>query len=419
MGPSITHQLHDRGADRIGPGRRAQRERAARGAIAGPGFADQGRGATGAASTAPRSGRTRSRPVQALATHGSNSSIRQVGPPGRPCRGVTQREGPRRVDAADEHQRSASVARRHVHRHLAIADLVLAHHRAVLLCRVPETLQASARHDNCPACREPSPMDVATRQLVSRRAAAPLAGRIGVPGDKSISHRALMFGALAVGETRITGLLEGEDVLRTAAAMRALGAEVTHDADGTWRVAGRGVGGLTEPADVLDMGNSGTAARLLCGILASHPIFAVMTGDASLRRRPMRRVIDPLSACGARFAVARGRPAAARRAGAERGAAARVPRAGAVGAGEVGGAAVRAERARHHPRRGARGDARPHREHAAPLRRRRCRSRRRAGGASSRCRASRSCARPMWRCRAIRRRRRSWWPRRCWCRVRG
>jgi 3-phosphoshikimate 1-carboxyvinyltransferase len=142
----------------------------------------------------------------------------------------------------------------------------------------------------------------AAQKFVSARAKAPLAGSIVVPGDKSISHRALMFGALAVGETRITGLLQGEDVLRTAAAMRALGAEVLHDADGTWRVAGRGIGGLTEPADVLDMGNSGTAARLLCGILASHPLFAVMTGDASLRRRPMRRVIDPLSACGARFA---------------------------------------------------------------------------------------------------------------------
>jgi 3-phosphoshikimate 1-carboxyvinyltransferase len=140
------------------------------------------------------------------------------------------------------------------------------------------------------------------RPMASHRANAPLSGRIAVPGDKSISHRALMFGALAVGETRITGLLTGEDVLRTAAAMRALGAEVTHDPNGgTWRVAGRGVGGLIEPDDVLDMGNSGTAARLLCGILASHPIFSVMTGDASLRRRPMRRVIDPLTATGARF----------------------------------------------------------------------------------------------------------------------
>ncbi|MDR3532381.1 MAG: 3-phosphoshikimate 1-carboxyvinyltransferase [Rhodopila sp.] len=150
-------------------------------------------------------------------------------------------------------------------------------------------------------------MDEATpRPLTSGRPSVPLQGRIAVPGDKSISHRALMFGALAIGETRITGLLTGEDVLRTAAAMRALGAEVIHDPDGTWRVAGRGIGGLTEPADVLDMGNSGTAARLLCGILASHPLFAVMTGDGSLRRRPMRRVIDPLSATGARFASREG-----------------------------------------------------------------------------------------------------------------
>ena len=149
-------------------------------------------------------------------------------------------------------------------------------------------------------------MDAATRPLRSSPAAAPLAGRIDVPGDKSISHRALMFGALAVGETRITGLLTGEDVLRTAAAMRALGAEVEHDADGTWRVAGRGVGGLVEPDDILDMGNSGTAARLLCGILASHPLFAIMTGDASLRRRPMRRVTEPLEACGAHFTTREG-----------------------------------------------------------------------------------------------------------------
>jgi 3-phosphoshikimate 1-carboxyvinyltransferase len=148
--------------------------------------------------------------------------------------------------------------------------------------------------------------EAAPRPLISAKPTAPLNGRIAVPGDKSISHRALMFGALAIGETRITGLLTGEDVLRTAAAMRALGAEVMRDADGTWRVAGRGIGGLTEPADILDMGNSGTAARLLCGILASHPFFAVMTGDASLRGRPMRRVIDPLTATGARFTAREG-----------------------------------------------------------------------------------------------------------------
>jgi len=146
----------------------------------------------------------------------------------------------------------------------------------------------------------------AARPLTATRPAGALSGTIRVPGDKSISHRALMFGALAVGETRISGLLEGEDVLRTAAAMRALGAEVRQDGPGAWRVAGRGIGGLVEPEDVLDMGNSGTAARLLCGILASHPLFAVMTGDGSLRRRPMRRVTEPLAACGARFATREG-----------------------------------------------------------------------------------------------------------------
>ncbi|HUM07857.1 MAG TPA: 3-phosphoshikimate 1-carboxyvinyltransferase [Acidocella sp.] len=134
----------------------------------------------------------------------------------------------------------------------------------------------------------------------SARPAAPLTGSIGVPGDKSISHRALMFGALAIGQTRISGLLEGEDVLRTAAAMRALGAEISRDG-ADWLVAGRGIGGLTEPADVLDMGNSGTAARLLAGILASHELYAVMTGDASLRKRPMGRVIEPLKGTGAQF----------------------------------------------------------------------------------------------------------------------
>ncbi|WP_419730191.1 3-phosphoshikimate 1-carboxyvinyltransferase [Lichenicola sp.] len=149
----------------------------------------------------------------------------------------------------------------------------------------------------------PTPLHPASlaRPLVVRRATAALRGSIRVPGDKSISHRALMFAGLAVGDTRITGLLEGEDVLRTAAAMRALGAEIVRQADDSWHVTGRGIGRLLEPDDVLDMGNSGTAARLLTGLLASHPIVSVMTGDASLRRRPMRRVIDPLGLTGAVF----------------------------------------------------------------------------------------------------------------------
>lgn len=128
-----------------------------------------------------------------------------------------------------------------------------------------------------------------------------LAGTIRVPGDKSISHRSLMLGAVAVGETVIHGLLEGEDVLNTAAAMRLLGARAERDGEGVWRVRGVGLGGLGEPAQVLDMGNSGTAARLLMGLVASHPITCVFTGDASLNKRPMARVTGPLEQMGARF----------------------------------------------------------------------------------------------------------------------
>lgn len=127
----------------------------------------------------------------------------------------------------------------------------------------------------------------------------PLAGHVRVPGDKSISHRALMLAALAVGESRIHGLLEGEDVLATAAAMRAMGATIERQGDGSWTVAGVGVGGLLQPEAALDMGNSGTSTRLLMGLVASHPITTTFTGDASLSRRPMARVIEPLSQMGA------------------------------------------------------------------------------------------------------------------------
>lgn len=142
--------------------------------------------------------------------------------------------------------------------------------------------------------------------LSATRPGAPLAGAVRVPGDKSISHRALMFGALAVGRTEITGLLEGEDVLATAAALRAIGAGIERAGNGRWRVDGVGVGGLGEPEDVLDLGNSGTSARLLLGLLATHELTAFVTGDGSLRRRPMRRVIDPLSQFGARFVAREG-----------------------------------------------------------------------------------------------------------------
>ncbi|HEX5454790.1 MAG TPA: 3-phosphoshikimate 1-carboxyvinyltransferase [Stellaceae bacterium] len=145
------------------------------------------------------------------------------------------------------------------------------------------------------------PHDPPAGAVIARHPAAPLAGRLLVPGDKSISHRALMLGALAAGRTEITGLLEGEDVLATAAALRALGAGIERAAAGHWLVDGVGIGGLGEPDGVLDLGNSGTSARLLLGILATHKLTAFVTGDASLRRRPMRRVTEPLARFGARF----------------------------------------------------------------------------------------------------------------------
>lgn len=131
-------------------------------------------------------------------------------------------------------------------------------------------------------------------------ASGPLSGVAEVPGDKSISHRALILGAMAVGETRITGLLEGEDVLDTAKAMRAFGAEVTRDEEGTWHVHGVGVGGFAEPDQVIDCGNSGTGVRLIMGAMATSPITVTFCGDASLSTRPMARVTDPLALFGAR-----------------------------------------------------------------------------------------------------------------------
>lgn len=130
------------------------------------------------------------------------------------------------------------------------------------------------------------------------RAAGPLRGTAHVPGDKSVSHRALILGALAVGETRVTGLLEGQDVLDTARAMRAFGASVEKRGD-TWHIDGVGVGGFAEPETVIDCGNSGTGVRLIMGAMATTGITATFTGDASLNKRPMARVTDPLSLFGA------------------------------------------------------------------------------------------------------------------------
>ncbi|KUF11173.1 3-phosphoshikimate 1-carboxyvinyltransferase [Pseudoponticoccus marisrubri] len=134
---------------------------------------------------------------------------------------------------------------------------------------------------------------------MTARRSGPLSGTAEVPGDKSISHRALILGALAVGETRVTGLLEGQDVLDTAGAMRAFGASITQR-DGTWHVQGVGVGGFAEPDQVIDCGNSGTGVRLIMGAMATTGIAATFTGDASLNKRPMARVTDPLALFGAR-----------------------------------------------------------------------------------------------------------------------
>lgn len=134
---------------------------------------------------------------------------------------------------------------------------------------------------------------------MTARRSGPLKGTAAVPGDKSISHRAIMFGAMAIGETKITGLLEGEDVLDTAKAMRALGAEVTRTGEGAWSVFGVGVGGFSEPEQVIDCGNSGTGVRLLMGLVATAPFATTFTGDASLRKRPMSRITDPISLFGA------------------------------------------------------------------------------------------------------------------------
>ncbi|SEQ06815.1 3-phosphoshikimate 1-carboxyvinyltransferase [Loktanella sp. DSM 29012] len=135
---------------------------------------------------------------------------------------------------------------------------------------------------------------------MTSRPCGPLKGSAHVPGDKSISHRSLILGALSVGTTRVTGLLEGDDVLDTARAMRAFGATVTDHGDGNWSVQGVGVGGFAEPENVIDCGNSGTGVRLIMGAMATSPIIATFTGDASLNGRPMGRVTDPLALFGAR-----------------------------------------------------------------------------------------------------------------------
>lgn len=160
-----------------------------------------------------------------------------------------------------------------------------------VVCHGPPGLSKPQKDDRMQAPEIPCPLEA--------RRSGPLKGRAETPGDKSISHRALILGALSVGETEIHGLLEAEDVIGTANAMRSFGARIERKSDGVWRVRGVGVGGFAEPRDILNFGNSGTGARLSMGAMATTPITTVFTGDASLRNRPMGRVLEPLSRFGA------------------------------------------------------------------------------------------------------------------------
>src|SRR5882757_1515565 len=162
---------------------------------------------------------------------------------------------------------------------------------------VPASLQGTSKDTILTHSDQPTPLQ--------SRSSGPLTGKVRVPGDKSISHRALILGALAVGETRISGLLEGEDVLNTAKSMQALGARVERTGPFAWQVAGVGVAGFAQPASPLDFGNSGTGCRLVMGAVAGCPIRAVFDGDASLRSRPMRRILDPLELMGAKAGEAK------------------------------------------------------------------------------------------------------------------
>ena len=207
-------------------------------------------------------------------------------------------------------------------------------------------------------------------QPLTARRSGPLQGRVRVPGDKSISHRALILGALAVGETRISGLLEGEDVLNTAKAVRALGrARRAHAARANGACTASALRASPSPPAPLDFGNSGTGCRLMLGAVAGCPIAATFDGDASLRKRPMRRVLEPLERIGARTLASSDGRLPLTLAGARDPIPIVYRAAGRVGAAQVGGAARRPCGAGRDGRHRSRGDARPHREDAGAFRR--------------------------------------------------
>ena len=214
-----------------------------------------------------------------------------------------------------------------------------------------------------PEPQKVTPLSGDPQPLISRKTQG-LKGRIRVPGDKSMSHRALMLGAISIGETRIRGLLESDDVLATARAMDALGAKVTTGADGAWHVRGVGVAGLTQPEAPLDFGNAGTGVRLCLGLMASTPLTARCIGDASLSRRPMGRVIEPLQQIGARFEASRGQSPAAHHSWRQGCRADHLHASGSLRPGQIGGAARRPQHPGPHHRHRADRDPRSHRTHA-------------------------------------------------------
>ena len=222
-------------------------------------------------------------------------------------------------------------------------------------------------------------------------------GRVKPPGDKSISHRALILGLLCVGETQIEGLLEGDDVLRTAAACAALGAKVERRGEGHWRVQGCGIGSLLAPRETLDFGNSGTGMRLMMGVAGGHAITACFDGDASLRKRPMRRILDPLCLMGAEvLSQSEGGRCPVVLEGHERAAAHRIFAAGCVGADQIGGAARRSQFARPHGGDRGVGHPRSHRANAEAFWRfHLCRALRGRMEKKSRSKAVPNCARRM------------------------
>jgi hypothetical protein len=191
----------------------------------------------------------------------------------------------------------------------------------------------------------------------------PLQGAVRVPGDKSMSHRALILGTLARGTTRINGLLEGEDVLATAEAMRQYGATITRLGDGTWTVDGVGVGALLEPDQVIDCGNAGTGVRLIMGMAAAYPFASTFTGDGSLRKRPMNRVLNPLHGNGRQVLARDGGLLPLTIRGNETPLPDHLHRADAIGAGEIGGAAGGAVDRGHDHRHRADPHARSFRTH--------------------------------------------------------